>query len=136
MIETLPEITLMVVEKSQKGQEAFRRFFTTLGIRVLITSNPERALARLAAVPRPAHGIVFSSLELGEPAVDAFNSMAGHAVLRLVPAILIANPKQRALLERAECDDLRKIVLIPLTVPAVVAALTKVLDYEPPAASA
>ena len=40
--------TLMLVEKSPKSQEAFRRFFGSLGVRILITTNPERALARLA----------------------------------------------------------------------------------------
>ena len=123
--------TLMLVEKSPKSQEAFRRFFGSLGVRILITINPDRALARLAEPSPPAKGILFSCIELGGEAVRAFNAMADHPDLRKTPAIMIMNPKQQALIDAARCDDRRKIVFVPLSVPDVSAMLTELFGYTP-----
>lgn len=127
-----PIATLMLVEKSTRSQEAFRRFFAALRIRVLITANPDRALARLSEPSPPARGIIFSALDLGDDAVNAFNSMAENEGLRFVPALLIANPKHQVVADRARCDELRKIIFVPLTVPDVAAALAAILDIDPP----
>ncbi|MFM8635848.1 MAG: hypothetical protein ACKOEX_13750 [Planctomycetia bacterium] len=128
-----PIATLMLVEKSDRSQEALRQFFASLQIRALITASPDRALNRLAEPSPPARGIICSAIELGDAAVDAFNSMATSDHLRHVPALLIANPKQRAVADRAQCDDLRKIVFVPMKIPDVIAALSAILDIEPPA---
>jgi CheY-like chemotaxis protein len=124
--------TLMLVEKSPKSQEAFRRFFGALGARILITTNADRALARLAEPAPPAKGIIFSGLELGMEAVQAFNAMAGHPDLKHTPAIMIANPKQQALVASVACDEKRKIIFVPLTVPDVTAILEELFAYQPP----
>jgi hypothetical protein len=124
--------TLMLVEKSPKSQEAFRRFFGSLGVRILITTNAERALARLAEPSPPAMGIIFSGLELGAESVAAFNAMAGHPDLQTTPAIMIANPKQQSLIERANCDGRRRIIFVPLTVPDVISLLEELFGYKPP----
>lgn len=129
-----PIATLMLVEKSARSQEALRRFFAQLRIRLLITANLDRALARFAEPSPPARGIIFSAIDLGDAVVDAFNSMPTSDHLRYVPALLIANPTQRAVADRAHCDDLRKIVFVPIKVPDVVTALSAILDIEPPAA--
>lgn len=123
--------TLMLVEKSPKSQEAFRRFFDSLGVRILITINPERALARLAEPTPPAKGILFSGIELGGEAAKAFNAMADHPDLKNTPAIMIANPKQQGLIEAVRCDDKRKIVFVPLSVPDVTAVLAELFGYLP-----
>lgn len=123
--------TLMLVEKSPKSQEAFRRFFGSLGVRILITTNPERALARLAEPSPPAKGIILSGLELGTEAVQAFNAMADHPDLKNTPAVMIATPKQQSLVENARCDDKRKIVFVPLSVPDVTAVLAELFAYTP-----
>jgi CheY-like chemotaxis protein len=124
--------TLMLVEKSPKSQEAFRRFFGSLGVRILITTNAERALARLAEPSPPANGIIFSGLELGGEAVNAFNAMARRPDLQRTPAIMIATPKQQSLVESANCDDRRKIIFVPLTVPDVTRLLEELFGYKPP----
>ena len=124
--------TLMLVEKSPKSQEAFRRFFGALGVRMLITTNPDRALARLAEPSAPAKGIVFSGLELAAEAVHAFNAMAAHPDLQQTPAIMIATPKQQSLIETAQCDGRRKILFVPLTVPEVTVLLAELFGYQPP----
>lgn len=125
--------TLMLVEKSPKSQEAFRRFFGSLGVRILITINPERALARLAEPAPPAKGILFSGIELGGEAAKAFNAMADHPDLKNTPAIMIANPKQQGLIEAVHCDDKRKILFVPLSVPDVTTVLTDLFGYTPAA---
>jgi CheY-like chemotaxis protein len=124
--------TLMLVEKSPKSQEAFRRFFGSLGVRMLITTNAERALARLAEPSPPAKGIIFSGLELATEAAKAFNAMASHPDLKRTPAIMIATPKQQALIDSVQCDEKRRIVFVPLSVPDVVSMLAELFGYQPP----
>jgi hypothetical protein len=124
--------TLMLVEKSPKSQEAFRRFFGALGVRILITTNADRALARLAEPAPPAKGIIFSGLELAAESAKAFNAMAGHPDLKQTPAIMIATPKQQTLIESVQCDEKRRIVFVPLSVPDVVGILKELFGYEPP----
>jgi CheY-like chemotaxis protein len=124
--------TLMLVEKSPKSQEAFRRFFAALGVRLLITTNAERALARLAEPSPPAKGIVFSGLELAAEAAKAFNAMAGHPDLKRTPAIMIATPKQQGLIDSVQCDDRRRLVFVPLSVADVTGMLKELFGYQPP----
>jgi CheY-like chemotaxis protein len=119
-------LTIMLVEKSAKSQEAFRRFFHSLGLKVLVSANAERAVNRIFDHPPPAHGIVISSLELGDAAVAAFNSLSDPGAMRNVPALLIVNQKSPAVVEAAQCDDRRKIIFVPMSVPEVIEALGQV----------
>lgn len=125
-------LTLMLVEKSPRSQEAFRRFFGSLGVRMLITTNPDRALARLAEPSPPARGIIFSGIELATEAAKAFNAMADHPDLRHTPAIMITTPKQQSLIDSVHCDEKRRIVFVPLAVADVVGLLEELFGYQPP----
>jgi hypothetical protein len=69
--------TLMLVEKSPKSQEAFRRFFGALGVRMLITTNADRALGRLAEPSPPAKGIVFVPLSVPD-VVSVLDELFGY----------------------------------------------------------
>jgi hypothetical protein len=99
---------------------------------MLITTNANRALARLAEPSPPAKGIVFSGLELASEAAKAFNAMAGHPDLQRIPAIMIATPKQQALIDSVQSDEKRRIVFVPLSVPDVVGLLEELFGYQPP----
>lgn len=119
-------LTLMLVEKSAKSQEAFRRFFQSLGLKVLLSVSAERAVNRIFDYPPPAHCLVISSLELGDAAVAAFNALSDPRAIRNVPGLLIVNQKSPAIVTAARCDDRRRIVFVPMSVPEVLDALGQV----------
>ena len=106
--------TLMVVETSQTAQESLRTFFTKLGYRVLMTENPQRALARFSSIPPPADCLVISGLSLGEDAVAAFNTLSTDPYFATVPAILLAGANQKDVIDAAKVDERRRIVSSPV----------------------
>jgi CheY-like chemotaxis protein len=116
--------SVMVVESSERAQRLLREFFTKLGYRVLLTENPQRALARFSTQPLPANCLVLSAQSLGDRAVDAFNSLASDPFLADVPAVLLTDPRQPAVNGRAREDARRKLVSLPIQADQ----LTRVLD--------
>lgn len=104
---------VMLVESSQTDQETLRDFFTKLGCRVLVTSNPRRALARFSGHPLPADCIVMSARSLGSEAVEAFNAISSDPFLSVVPAILLVDPRQTDLSSEAVLDGKRRLATLP-----------------------
>ena len=116
--------SLMLVESSQKAQQALREFFSKLGYRVLVTENPQRALTRFSSTPAPADCLVLSTHALGDDAVTAFNTLTSDPFLATVPAVLLLGSKQADLAGAARSDGRRRVVQMP--VPTV--EMTRVLD--------
>ena len=106
--------SLMLVESGEQAQQKLRDFFTKLGYRVLLTENPQRALARFSSTPLPANCLVISTLTLGDCALEAFNQLSADPFLAPVPAILLVNSKQQAIVEQARPDALRKVAAMPI----------------------
>jgi len=104
---------VMIVESSQTDQETLRDFFTKLGCRVLLTENPQRALARFSTTPVPADGLVLCAQSLGEPAVQAFNTLTSDPFFSQVPAVLLVPSKHRELAEKAVTDERRRVLVTP-----------------------
>lgn len=104
---------VMIVESSQTDQEVLREFFKTLGYRVLLTSNPRRALARFSTQPMPAECLVMSARSLGAEAVEAFNELSTDPFLSDLPAILLADPRQADLIAAARFDERRRSATLP-----------------------
>ncbi|NDC53942.1 MAG: serine/threonine protein kinase, partial [Planctomycetia bacterium] len=119
--------TLMVVESGEKPQAALRELCGGLGYRVLVTENPERALGRFSATPPPADCLVFSTQNLGEAAVDAFNRLSADPFFAPVPAILIVSPRQPELAARAVVDDRRRTLAAPVKGAGLGALLDELL---------
>ena len=119
--------SVMLVESSEKGQQRLREFFTKLGYRVLLTENPQRALVRFSSQPPPADCLVLSAASLGTAAVEAFNTLSTDPSLSAVPAILLADGRQEALLGQAKVDDRRRIVALPLQTEVIRSVLAEVV---------
>jgi|MDSZ01.2.fsa_nt_gb serine/threonine-protein kinase len=119
--------TIMLVEKSRKAQETLRRFLQNLGYRVLLTENPRRALSRFGSRPRPADCLVMSAQELGPEVVEAFNQLSKDTFLSDIPAILIASPRQEAVLSTAHFDDKRRLLQIPINSEKMISLLLDLL---------
>ena len=106
--------SLMLVESGEQAQQKLRDFFTKLGYRVLLTENPQRALARFSTTPLPANCLVISTLTLGDCALEAFNQLSADPFLAPVPAVLLVNSKQQAITDQARTDALRKVAVMPI----------------------
>jgi serine/threonine-protein kinase len=115
--------SVMVVESSERAQQKLREFFTKLGYKVLVTENPQRALARFSTQPLPANCLIMSAQSLGARAVDAFNTLSSDPFLADVPAVLLADPRQPAINGRAREDDRRRLVSLPIQADAMVKLL-------------
>jgi serine/threonine-protein kinase len=111
--------SVMLVEASERAQQALREFFRKLGYRVLLTENPQRALSRFSSKPPPADCLILSAHALGAAAVEAFNTLTSDPFLADVPAILLAGSKQADLAGSARCDDRRRLVQMPIQAEAM-----------------
>ncbi len=121
---------VMIVESSQTDQEVLRGFFQGLGCRVLLTSNPRRALARFASRPLPAECLVLSARSLGSEAVEAFNEIAADPFMHDLPAILLTDPRQADLLDDARFDERRRSAALPVRAEEIGPLLESLLGAE------
>ena len=104
------------------------------GYRVLIFSDPQRALTRFEEDDkRPADCVLFSSVSLGRPALEAFNKFGLHPATKDVPAILFVDQKQSDLVKAASLAEHRLLLSMPLKVKELRETLLKLLG-EPQAA--
>lgn len=87
---------LMVVESSAKMQDVFRQELKKAGYRVLVISDPRRALERFQDDKKPADVILFSTGQIGEPALTAFQEFAGGGQTASLPAILLLAAEHRS----------------------------------------
>jgi serine/threonine protein kinase len=84
---------LLVVESNSRLQDAFRDALKRYGYRVLMISDPQRAMARFDDPAHPVDGIVLSSGELGDAVIDAFVDLASGEQTGKVPAVLLLDEK-------------------------------------------
>lgn len=110
--------TVMLVESNPKVQDLFREKLKEVGYRVLIMSDPERALQRFAeldvAEPRPAEIVLFGCSGLGQVGLDAFNQFARENYSKKLPAVLMLEEKQAAWEKAADLSDSnRKLIWLP-----------------------
>ena len=119
--------TIMVIESSAEMQDMLRRGLKRTGYRVLVTSDPERALERLETETGIADCLIFGAELLGQPALDAFNRLADEEATEALPAVLLLGENQRAWQEKAAAADHRLVLLMPITLKQLRDALKKLL---------
>jgi serine/threonine-protein kinase len=121
--------SVMVIESNTEMQDVFRDSLRRAGYRVLLTSDPERALARFQQEPTAADCVVFNAQEIGESAVEAFNRFAESTLTEPIPAVLLLDEAQHAWKEHARTDDHRVVIFMPVTMKklrSVLARLTSI----------
>jgi len=122
---------LMVVEASTKMQDLFRDGLKRAGYRVLLTSDPERAIKRFEDDEKPAECIVFSTGSLGSAALDAFNRFGENEKTRRVPAVLLLGKQHQSWADQANVDDHRVVVKMPVKLGKLRKVLEKLIPGEP-----
>ncbi len=106
--------SLMVVESKAKMQDLFRERLKSVGYRVLVTADPERALARFAENAKTADCVLFSTSDLGESAVNAFNRLGEDEATKCIPAVLLLGEQHQSMMAKAKQDKHRVVICSPV----------------------
>jgi serine/threonine protein kinase len=125
--------TLMFVESNVQFQDTIRDLLKKTGYKVLVTRDPQFALKRLAADSAALDGVVFSTGELGAPALEAFNAFGEAEAGRDVPAVLLLGEGQAAWLKKAKLDKHRVAISMPVKLKEFRAVLTALVPPMPEA---
>lgn len=105
---------LMFVESNPRMQDIFRDGLKKQGYRVLLTSDPDRALSRFAENAKTADCVIFSTGDIGKPALEAFNRFAEGETTRSLPAVLLLDKRHHRWKSEAKLDDHRIAVKMPI----------------------
>jgi serine/threonine-protein kinase len=119
--------TIMVVESSIPLQDKFRDLFKSNGFRVLVTSDPHRPGISFNEGEKGADCVVFSTSDLAEEALEAFNRFGDEPLTRDVPAILLLGPKHGVWEERANTAEHRMTLTTPIKLKELRAALDRLV---------
>lgn len=122
-----PKRPVMIVEADLELQEAFREGLRKTGYRVLMTTDPMRALERFKENPRVAECVVFDAESTGEAALEAFNEFGQNPETAATPAVLLLGPAQREWRGRAVLDEHRVFMTMPIKLKALRAVLGRLL---------
>lgn len=123
--------TVMLVESKLEFQDLIREKLKKRGYRVLVISDPVRALARFAPEEdAPADCVLFSAPDLGGAALDAFNEFGSNAHTAQIPAILLVDRKQQFVIRNAQLGDKRMMLAMPLKVRDLRVALLRLLGNK------
>ena len=120
---------VMLVESKASLQNLVRERLKSKGYRVLVISDPNRALARFTPTDEPAADcVVFSAAELGGLALEDFNQFATDEHTSQIPSILLVDRRQSLIIKRARRGPKRKLLALPLKVRELRAALKESLS--------
>ncbi len=126
---------VMIVESNGDMQSALREGLKRTGYRVLLTGDPQRALARFDEEENIADCVIFSASEIGAGALEAFNQFGENERTKHIPAILLLGEDQRKWKKQAKTGPHRILLPMPLKLKLLRAALAKVLSKNKEEAS-
>lgn len=122
-----PKNTLMFVESNVQLQDVLRERLKTKGYRVLVTRDPQRALSRFADGSKAADCVIFSTSELGEPALEAFNQFGEGKHTSPIPAVLLLGEHQQDWKKRAKLNKHRVVMSMPIKLRQLREVLAKLV---------
>jgi serine/threonine-protein kinase len=123
------ERTVMVIESKVEMQDLLRDRLKKHGYRVLVFSDPQRALSRIQESERKlCDCVLFSALELGDAALSGFNEFARHEATKDLPAVLFIEKDQAHYSKGAHLAAHRVLLSLPLKVRELREALRKLLE--------
>jgi serine/threonine protein kinase len=105
---------VMIIDSNPSLQDAFREGLKRVGYRVLVLSDPSRAIDRCDTQERVADCVVFGCHSLGRTGLAAFNRFAVLERTKNVPAILLIAEKQGDYVNDAHLNDHRVVATMPL----------------------
>jgi serine/threonine-protein kinase len=105
---------LMIVESDVKMQDMLRDLFKRNGYRVLLLSDPERALGRFFDDYHAADVILFTTSNNGRAALEMFNRFGQEAATRDLPAVLLLDQTHHSWEKEAKLSDHRVVAKMPI----------------------
>ncbi|MBM3999378.1 MAG: response regulator [Planctomycetes bacterium] len=105
--------TLMIIETNPAMQDLLRERLKKRGYRVLVIGDPQRAIDRFEDKPDAADCVLFSTTELEDSAVAAFNRFGQTETTRDVPCILLAHQNRPEWITAAETKAHRVVLKEP-----------------------
>jgi len=127
VVQSGPQHSVMVVESNTEMQDVFRNGFKRAGYRVLLTSDPGRALARFRQDATTADCLLLNAQAVGASAVEIFNEMGEDSSTSFVPTILLLGEKQRKWAKKAIADKHRVILSMPITMKKLRVTLARLI---------
>jgi len=125
-----PKRALMFVESNVSLQDVLRERLKNNGFRVLVTADPERALSRFTESNRAADCVIFSTGELGEAALTAFNRFAEMPHTAEIPAILLLGEHHAAWKKQAKLAAHRVAISMPIKLRQLRETLAKLVPAQ------
>ncbi len=122
---------IMIVDSSPTMQDLFRKGLKKIGYRVLLISDPVRALQRCELEDHVADCVVIGCYSLGKAGLEAFNRFGQHDHTRNIPAILLLAEKQAGYAREAMLNDHRVVAKMPLKMREFRQMLKKLLSQTP-----
>ena len=106
--------TILLVESQAEMQNMLRDQLKRRGYRVLITSDPARAIQRLEDDAKAADCAIFSTQDLGADALAAFNRLGAMEATAEIPAILLVDQRLKGISQAAQTAGHRVLLSMPL----------------------
>ncbi len=131
LIDPSQQPSVMVVESDLQMQDVFREGFKRAGYRVLLTSDPNRALSRFRHDPDLAECVILNALQIGRPALETFNEFGQNRAVQNVPAVLLLEENQHTWAKEAKTAGHRVVLPMPITMKRLRAELAKLVPPEP-----
>jgi eukaryotic-like serine/threonine-protein kinase len=119
--------TVMVIESRLELQDVLRDKLKSRGYRVLVFSDPARAIGRFKDDEHAAHCVVIGATELAARALEVYNALREGPATANVPIIMLVDPKQQQLIRNAKRDEKHMLLAMPLKVRELRAALLKLI---------
>ena len=118
---------VMVVESDVEMQNIFREGLKKAGYRVLIISDPERALERIKD-DAPADLVIFNAQFVGPQALLSFNELVEDKRINDTPAILLLDEPQHKWAGKAKRDRLHLTIGMPISLKRIREVIGKMLE--------
>jgi serine/threonine-protein kinase len=109
--------TVMVIESKQELQDLLREKLKKRGYRVLVFGSPERGLARFSPEESVSvHCVVLCAVDLGNEALEAFNTLAEQEHTKNIPVIMLVDPRQQHIIRGSKTSENHVLLAMPLKV--------------------
>ncbi len=105
--------TLMVVESSANAKKPCARISSNMDSAYWSRPDPQRPAGLFTDQNQPADCVIFSTSNLGNEALEAFNDFGEQPATKSVPAILLLGPKHQNWAKQAHTNDWRATVATP-----------------------
>ena len=113
--EDRPKATILCVEGRSQHQNFLREYFSRHGYRLLLLSDPARAIARLKSA-HPPDCVVFMGESIGSRVVSVFHKAQEYCEQTRTPCFVVLAQEQEAQLRpRLMENNVGRVLITPLT---------------------